>query len=415
MEKSKLHRVFSTGGAPLFNLAIGTKTYTDNEIISISITRGGASYGSNPTVLEVKLKGWQRFNRNEHVELKLTDVIRPKIGISYQQTVWRFYGRVGTVETEDRGDNKTAITTIMCSSYSTLLKLSPTPIPLEQRELVQNVIAKAITTPRVGNRIKLYQLADTSSLDAGRIYLAADEEPAKPFKDVLSEYVEKAKTLLAEMRDGKMRILTLAFRDQMLDSQVASRYAPLRSSVLAPARFAQDNDVRSHNLRYIWRELDASTTTQLFGALNINDALPEDVETKEEKIESIIVPYHVRPYIARAENASVNAALRGYDSITLDILALLSTGTTYQRYVAFEALRLEHGDALFFGGDWKQQPWAMIARRITETISHDTYRISIDLDHPMEVIGRASPKIYPPRVWDQAVSTQWDQDERQWA
>lgn len=414
MPVSKLHKTFSTGGASIFALTIGSRRFSDSDIVSISISRGGAHYGSNPSVLEIKVKGWQTFKRNEHVELKLTNIVRPKIGISYAQTVWRFHGRLALFEVEDRGSRKTPITTFSCSSYSTLLKLSPTPIRLSQREPVQDVIARAITSPRTGGKVKLYQLADSTSLDAGRIYLAPDEKPAKPFKDVLSSYIEKAKTLLVDMRDGQIRILTLSFRNQLMESQTSSRYAPIRSTVLSPAVFGQKNEARSYNLRYTWREYDGSTTTQQVGASNLNDAITAASQTKEESVEQVIVPTHVRKFIMRAENGSINAALRGYKSITFDILALLRHGGTYQRYVAFEALRMEHGDSVYFSADWVRQPWAMIATRLTETIKHDQWTITVELNHPMEVIGRGSTVSYPPRIWNQAISTTWDFEERQW-
>lgn len=411
MKPSKLWRSFSAT-TNMFTLKIGENVIGDDEIISITITRGGGSYGSNPTVLEVELTGNRVYYRNEHVTLMINEQYARAVTINPAQITHRFVGRLAEIETTDNGDKKLNTSRITCTSYSALLRMSPVTIPVAHRDAISDVITKAISAPRLSGHAKLFELASTAILDSGRIWVGDTTPLQKTYKEVLQDYVEPVKTLIVDRRDGYMRFMTLALRLAVLSSQV-HKAAPLRSSVLSPVKWKQSNEVRSNNLRYFWREQDGTVLTRNYVATSSLDALVSDVEPVEHDLTDMLIIDETRELIRLAEDGASNMVQRGYESINVSILELLANGSDYQRSVCFEMLRLEHGDAVYFGGDWTKQRYPMINTQIRETITPKQWLFEIELAHPRSVLGVVNLPDYPAQVWDQAVLP-WDDTTQTW-
>lgn len=419
MPASRLHRKLSPEGRPLFSLTIGDRTFEDHQICEISITRGasGYSYGIQPATLSTKLVGLLGNLNNQHVELKLqpwiSELIRRRTGVPAEHIEWRFYGRVGIQDATDNGDGRTSFSNISASSYSTLLKQTVNTYRVRDRTTIINVVRAILEHPNMPTRLKTYP-GSYQENEWDITYV--DEAPRElTFKEIISEYADKQMILICERRDGRMHVQSLALRENYLINRAASRYAPLRSHTLAPATWSQPVESRTSNLILKERKEDGTINYMTWGS-GTPEQTRNDYPIENEEIDLT----HVRSIsdtnyrVMRALNYQKNMPRVQISSIKFDLTHMLASNDFYDRRMAGELLRLEHGDAVYLSGDWQRSIRStMIAQEIRETITPDKWEMEISLTHPAAVLGIHEIAPHPPRVWDQSKSP-WDTEEGAW-
>lgn len=419
MTQSKLHRALEVPpGQSVFTLTLGDETITDRALTQISITRGqsGYSYGIQPSTMTFGVPRLYTSRNNAHTVLTLSPWASEKIaslsGVPAELIRDRFYGRIGLQDSEDRGDKKRGLTTFSASSYSTLLRPTTRTYTVRNRTLVVNVIRQILEHPQMPVRLRTFP-GSYGGGEWDETYIEGTQE--KTFSEIISDYADKQMILICERRDGQMHVQSLALREGYLRERASSRYAPLRSHTLAPATWTQSLEARSSHLYLIERTASGIIRREWGSGTAIQTANDYPVESEEVDLTHVTRLTDNNDRVMRALNYQKNIPIVQLGKVKFNITKMLKAEDWYTRRMAGELLRLEHGDAVYFSGDWQSEiRTPMIAQQIRESITPDGWEMEIELLHPAAVLGIHDIPAHPPRVWDQLTTEKWDTETKTW-
>lgn len=414
----RLHRKLSPNGASLFRVVTSAGTFQDSEIYEMSITGGTAAANPDisPSTAEFTIESAVTIQRDTTVHIQLADWFAQQLG-SYggataAQIQDRFKGRKGLTEVEDKAwkirgkaDFKTIVS---ASSWTTLLRVARrTTSPVANENMLTSLL-RATNHPS----ITPYMSADAPGA-ATYDYVFAND-PGLTFEEVVNKYGTDLGTFPQHRRNGSLRFLSIGRRRQLLTEGVATQLPLLRSQGISPAQWSQSIESASNQLVNVRRLADGSEFRQ-------NWPLPDGtapvlLETQDvDMLHARIMTENYR-YWMNALNNQANSGRMELQSVTIDLIMLLSSKKTVDRRVGTQLLALNPGDLIYLSYDWPvaiQAPY--YANQIKETITPDSWTLELSLYHPRDVVGTYDgdlPEV-PARVWDSAVYP-WNSESREW-
>lgn len=384
----------------------------DDEISSVVITRGRDSRGGglSPSIMEITVPGTVSPAINGSlVRFFMREVPAERLGAIVgkpgAQLSARYQGRAGAVSMDDDGKRYTS--TLTASSFTQQMLTSPrTSRPLAGQTIAR-VLNDAFGTLD-GSVIAGIEFGAYGTYDRLTI---SEPEPMR-FSDVISTYAEDLGILIRETRAGQTHAYTSTYRrDQALGPQLSAMPHLTRSQALAPARWDQSNELPGLRINY--------SVTNAAGAVSVRTA---EIATNLGMLETIDVDWsHINgddtlQTFLEAYGRVQERSARHYrlDSISVDLLHLITSPHSFHREQAGNLLTLEAGDPIFLSGDWPAELQGVhFAQQIKETISGDEWRLDLSLYPIAQVLGTISPPV-PARVWD-SMRHQWDTEPRTWA
>jgi len=394
----------------MFEIVAGDRTFTDDEITSITITRGNSSPHPSftPSTLEVGLVGAVSIPRDTALECNLVNYLASAIAAStphHGATVLRrFKGRKALSETNDiswrRGESSGKwYTTLTAASWSSLLsRAERTNSPFGK---TASAVVTALRHPDLEDMYSV-SYSDLNDFDS----MAARDDNLNA-ADVIDKYADQLHTLIQHERDGNLKVVSNVARLKEVNAP-GPVWTLLRAHTLSPAKWSApaESATTQYSVRY--------TTSGGVGYTQewpISDALtPIALRGELIDLEHIVSadPHTSRNALMRSINAYTNWSRQGVESVTIDLGALWRIGTDSAKRTVTEALRLEEGAPVHLGADW---PLAVrgpyFANQITEKITPDSWQITLDLFHARYVVGLGDDELPTPQpiVWDAAEIT----------
>lgn len=417
----RLHRKLSPDGSPLFSLTAGGTTFNDDSIISITTHRGAAQAETSiaPSTMEFRVPGAPNILRDSDIRLRLTTAAAAKFavntGILTSGITDRFNGRKGTTSVEDKAwkTGSTAAdfnSTLVASSWTSVLRNRRSKFTATAGASQFAPLLAAFTNSNVNTRQPIeYSGAESSYSDT-----VAVTETDLTFSDVVTKYGTDLGVLFQHRRNGTVNIQSPRWRNYLLSLRATSRWPILRSQGISPAQWEQPIEAASEQFVLTRRTSTGTLYTQTWPLPA--SASPVMLETTDIDLTQIIPRTTNYEYVMNGLNHRTNGRRMALNSLTVDMIMLLSSTKPVDRRIAAQLLELEHGDPIYFSGDWPQAiRGSYFASQITENIDSETWEMVIDLSHPRDVLGLIDGEIpqAPPRVWDQFVTT-WDETPLTW-
>lgn len=414
---SKLYRAFKPGAAGLFEVVSGDTTYTDDQIQSITITRGssGPHPSVTPSTAEVVLTGALSINRNTEFAVRTTadfgTALAAYTPIPGGQVRQRFNGRKAIAEVDDQKWSVTGTparwaTSVTASSWTSLLRHAARRINVNAGSRTASVLVSMLKHPD----IEAFQPVTYSYLL--NFDTVALSESALDFDEVMGTYANDLHTLVQHQRSGAVRVISNVQRRNDLDV-TDPVWTLLRKHSLSPAKWSSPSEVATtqYSVRYSIGEEPYEMEWPLSDEVSVVPLKPETVDLTQIHRDTDGVDL-----IMNATNRATNISRFGVDSVTLDLGLLWRIGSLSAQRTVAEALSLEAGDPVFLGADWPQGvrgPY--FANQIKESITPDTWTLTLTLQHSRYVLGLGDSQLpTPPAItWDANTGT-WDDYPGPW-
>lgn len=422
---SRLYRLAKpTSVARMFNIITERNgTLTDNQISSITLTRGAdsATGGLNPSTLEFTTAGAVFGGNNSNINLEFT----------HDYAVWlagqdpsgravaaavrpRFTGRLATSAVEDKGGTRWN-TTFQAVHWSSLVTQKRAAYKAYKGNSLSYLIKRALEdTNLTPARYSVQSLGDSDEI-------LSDATDWISSSDIIDKYATGTGYQLRETRSGKIVLVPLAHRRAEGRTGVKYQFPLLRSEVIAPARWAQDVESVSTQLAITygisrtepttytqtWPLPDQSTPTAL--------TVTEDVDWSNILTNGSGETAHYRHYM-NARNAQLNGTRTSLRSVSINMARLVKSPVEYHRRIALQVLGMEVGEPLLLSGDWPQAVRGLhFAQQIKETVTADEWTVELFI-HPASTVTGELWNERPPMpayVWDQA-ATPWNTTPAAW-
>lgn len=406
----RLYRNLDWLPKPIFSVqTANTGNIPDDEIRSIVIHRGKSdnSGGVNPSTVEVKLANNKVGKSGDDISVVMTSAAATALAgklttdtavASYIRP--RFKGRVGKQSMEDRNDSK-QLNTIMGASWSAQLSYAPNVHTIPNGTNVITLLQTILRPDYLASKISV------SYLGTGDVVWNAE---TGTYADLIGKYATDIGILIRETRTGAMQIMTMPYRrDAALAGLPTS--APLaRSQAISPATWTQPNELPAVEYRLTYRDADMTVKTIVTtGDGQVSGTAPvEDVDWTYFRANT-----DQWRYIWAMRAATFDNRFR-IESITVDLLHLLSSEHEYHWTQAEYLLKMQVGDPVYLSGDWASALQGVhFAEEMTETIDGDTWEITLNLVRFREITGEEPITPVPARIWDQA-NYPWDDETRTW-
>lgn len=406
----RLYRKLDWLPKPIFSVQItNIGAVSDDEIQSVTIHRGKSdnSGGVNPSTVEVALANGKVAAGGDQIGVVMTSAASIALANRFTSDPAtaayigpRFRGRVGKQSMEDRNNNK-QFNTIMGASWSAQLSSAPNVhtnvsgtniITLLQRILRPDYLASKISVSYSG-------AGDTIWNDAVGTY-----------SDLIGKFATDIGILIRENRNGSMQILPMPYRRDAALAALPTSSPLSRSQAISPASWTQPNEGPAVEYRLTYRDSTATVKTIVTtGDGQVSGTAPvEDVDWT-----------YFRAHTDQWRHIWAQRAV-GFDNrfrietITVDLLYLLSSPKEYHRQQAGYLLRMQVGDPIFLSGDWASALQGVhFAEGITETIDGDTWEMTLSLVRFREITGEEPITPVPARTWDHATYP-WNTETRKW-
>ncbi|MGO3555865.1 MAG: hypothetical protein ACTINZ_10865, partial [Microbacterium gubbeenense] len=242
--------------------------------------------------------------------------------------------------------------------------------------------------------------------------VAISEDGALKFPELIGKYATDLGILIRETRAGKTEAYPSEYRrDLATGIQLATMPHLTRGQTLRPAKWAQSNEQPGLRLNYSVTNDAGEVSVRTAEVLsNLGLVITEDEDWSyvygDDTLQTFLEAY------GRVQERSA----RHYrlESISVDLLHLITSPFSYHREQAGNLLALEAGDPIFLAGDWNDRIQGVhFAQQIKETITADEWRLDLSLYPIAQVLGTVSPPV-PARVWD-SMRHPWDTESRSWA
>lgn len=388
----------------------GWKTFSDDEIVSITINRGfgEARGGVAVTTLEVTVKSAVHTARLTGREIRLfitsnkAEQFAQRTNYAGNSTdfMWRFRGRIGTQTIEDTGRDETTTTTITCASWAAAENYSDKTTTLTRPIFIDEAIQQLMT--RNGTNYTVYRYGERDVLN--------DTYADTSYKQSIDMLTTDFEVLAGDLRNGDLRIMFLPWRVQNALDRIGTHAPLLRSQALAGTRWTQPNE--AHAAQYAIRYKDSAgnlkTTTRYSETTIEPDAQVEEIDWEHFACSTDQWDYASKARIYRETTNQFDLP-----ELRVDLLQLLSSSRSYDRRVAGELMTAETGDTINLSGDWPNLlDGVYVITGIREEIDADTWQLSFSLSTTTDALGFYSPDV-PALVWDSA-KNKWDEETRPW-
>lgn len=416
---SRLYSTFKPAADDvLFEVQVGDTVFSDDQILSITTTRGAAGPAPSvtPSTVEVQLNGAVNAPRNEPLTIRTgarfaSDLASasPYTGTEVRQ---RFNGRKAHTSTEDRRWNRNDLrarwtTTITGASWTSLLRNTDRTTTATASLNCGSIVVATLNHPDL-NTLQPVTYASLAKFDkiAQTIY-------SMPFNDAMGKFADELHTLVQHQRAGSVRVIPITQRRDDL-AAAGPVWTILRAHCLSPATWSSPSEVATtqYSIRY---------TTSAGTPFTQEWPLSSDVSVIPLKGELVDVEYVQKQtdsldLMMAARNRATNVSRQGVESVTLDLGLLWRMGTPSSLRTIAEVLRLEAGAPVHLGADWPvavRGPY--FADQISESITPDGWTVEISLSHARYVLGLADVElpIPLPLTWDATTST-WNTTPGTW-
>ena len=413
----RLHRMLSPNGAPLFELKVGDHTFTDDTLHSITIHRGtsGPRESSTPSTIEFEVTANHiPFFYNSPIELRLSLALAQRIAADSAGTHddnslrWRFNGRGAN---QSITDIRTGLqqTTATGTSWAALLFNAARLVPVQPDELICNLLERALSHPAY-----LYQVRPAFALysDFDRVQGPVE---SMPFQDVISKYGTGLGVDVQYRRGGETHLVPLVRKREILFQRLNTfRWPVLRSEVLSPASWHQPLETASE--QYVWKYATANGS-------EYETVWPIPVGLDQTRLRRTEVDWRHATYATEnyrhlmdALTITANQRRTSLNTVSFDLLHLITSDNPYHRRIASHLIALEAGDPVYFSGDWLPiVRGAYFAQEITETITGQEWTMQLTLSHARNVVGlyeNEEPTV-DAIAWDSAAAD-WDSADTTW-
>ncbi|MGQ4553260.1 hypothetical protein ACUIAJ_03895 [Dermabacteraceae bacterium CCM 9519] len=404
---SRLYRHLADHAKPLFRVRLGEREMTDHEITSIKINRGatsGTDEGLPIATAEVTAPELIPVRTGQEMTIKLDPAAAKSLaaaldGAPYLRYIDRYRGRIGVQNVDDLG--KRQHTSIAASSWAAQLLHSKRRVHLRAESPMSRGVADLVRDPVLAGAPISFTPPEAE------IWLAQDMEGS--YRDLFNKLVTDIGLRMYETRAGRIIGQNLAQRRELAHARIETEQAITRSQALAPAKWAQPSEIVSTN--YVVEFLNARRRPYRRTAdLGSPATSPEQVLDWKHLVFSEFEQQwrHIEGLEAREYDGEYRI-----DSLTIDLLHLISSPRAFHRKQAAQLLQLEAGDSVNLSGDWHPDLEGVhFATGITEEITGKGWFITLSLTPYRHIFGHASPPV-PPKVWDQ-FGNQWDQAKRTW-
>lgn len=407
----RLYRLLPASiGRSLFGFYSPDLQLYDGAISSVTITRGTDSRGGGltPSIMEMDvpgavtaaLNGTQcRFFLREAPAAALGAIV----GKTGAQISARYQGRIGAMQVKDDGTRFS--TTLSASSYTAQMLLSPRSSRPTAGQTIARVLNDAFGvldgTLLTGITFGTYGTYDRVS--------KTEEDPI-PFKDTISKYAAELGILIRQTRAGETQAFTSTYRrDLAVGPQLATMPHLTRAQVLAPATWQQSNEPPGARVEYTVTNENGAPVPRV-AEITTNIGTVETVEKDWSHVYADTLQTYLEAYGIVHTRSARNYRL---ETITVDLLALITSEFDYHRQQAGNLLALEEGDPVFLSGDWPSPLEGVhLAQQITESITGDSWTLQLALYPIVQVLGTITPRV-PARVWA-AANYPWSDDTRIW-
>ncbi|MGH1977953.1 hypothetical protein [Rothia sp. L_38] len=411
---SRLYRKLKPS-QPLFQAYnSSTGTYHDDQIHSITITRGSDSPEPELAVntCEYVLKGEVTDVVGARARVNLTaygaDLVAKMAGnITASAIQERFWGRTGIVSVTDRSPTRKQ-TTIASSGWIAMMKKSNYDPFISGGMKTGIVVARAANFQNVSG---ILTATTHGTFDAIVNNTPSDEK--RTFEAVATRYGTDLGLQIREVPGVRqIQVWSIQARKDAI-TQIAKTAPHLtRSAAISPATHSQTLDMWNVTRRILTTKADGSQGYITFTPRADNSFLTvEEVDWSYVRRETEQISQYATAY----EYRTLYVTMRP-ESITVDLLYLLTSPSEHHRHQAGYLLALQQDDPVFFSGDWQPYLRGMyIAKQIRETITPDAWRLELSLWPSEYILGDRMEEIWPkPQTWEAAGEMRWSDYTELW-
>lgn len=399
----RLYRLLGEWGKPLFTVSSPTLgTLTDDQISSISISRGSGSIAHEPATAEIALKGYVPPAADESVSVSLTSSAAYRIftatGAGTGATPARYSGRIGRQRVSDTG--RTRRSTIFASAWTVQAARTEAERTLSATLSTGSAAVALLRPAHMSGKISASFVGEFDPL--ARTLQGS-------FSDLFPKVTSEIGTYVSERRNGGVVVQSWTERRARADAAPSSSIPLTRSAALSPAEWEQPNEVRGAEY------LVSLTTTA--GATYVATIAPNGELSGTRPVTEVDWTH----FVAESDQwlYAYAVASQGLDlfyrmpSVKFDMLHLLTHPQAGIRQQAGQLLTLEAGDPVTLSGDWPVPIRGVhMADGITERITGNAWEIEIQLTPYRWAFGDWSPAV-PARMWESARNV-WDDESRTW-
>lgn len=384
-------------------------TVTDEEIQSIVIHRGkaGNAGGVSPSSVEVTLANNKVAKGGDQIGVVIRNAANTALAAKWTTDPDtpayirdRFQGRVGKQSMDDQ-DNTRQFNSIMGASWTSQLSYAPNTHSIAAGTNVGTLLTTILQPSYLASKIPVTALGtyDTS-------YEIADGK----YSDLIGKWAGDIGILVRDMRAGDVQILPMPYRRDRALAEIPTSAPLARSQAISPANWTQPNEGPPVEYRLTYRDADnvvRTIVTSTTGAVT-GTAPVEDLDWTYFRAHT-----DQWRYVHGMRAATFDNRFR-IETITVDLLHLLSSPYPYHWQQAGRLIALQVGDPVNLSGDWASALQGVhFAEGITETIDKDTWDITLSLVRFREITGEEPITPVPARIWDQATYP-WDTETRKW-
>lgn len=383
----------------------------DGTITGISITRGSNTAEPNVPIAtcQYTVKGEYHDIIGSRSTVEMTDyganLVASLAGnINPQDIKTRFFGRTGIVTIQDSSPTK-KMTTIQSSSWLSVAKQSKFTPAITVGKRVGQIAGEAIAIPNLRDvySVRTYgNYRDT-------VFSVDDQKPVG-FGPVVEKYGLATGLQIVEINQRReIQLWTLEERAEAIKKAATSAPHLTRSAAISPAKHSQNIDQWNYLYEVKVHNSDGTLATLSFPTpVDGNYIEKKDIDLTYIRRNTPQVYLFASALWERTTKVKVTP-----ESITVDILALLTSESKHHRHQAGYLLALNPKDPIFFSGDWQDYLRGVYtAEQIKETITHKSWTIELLLFPAQWTLGQNLDAIAPaPQTWEAAGELQWNSGE----
>lgn len=394
----------------LFQLRVGNRTLTDDQLLSVTVTRGDNSPhpGLSPSVIE-----WQTATTtwasklDTNVYFSLSNSFATSLGST--DLAPRASGRLGSWTTDDHGQRR--VSTVQAVHWSALIRNTKRSITTQLHQGVMFAAAAALEHPALP-----YAASVGGPAGADQDLIWVPQENVRR-SDVLDKMLDATGAHARELRSGKVAATALDQTENRTRQQRATVLPILRRHGIAPATWAQPVGHLPKLFmidRIRWDGQRVQEVGPTWEAVDTDLADVEHIDWSHIRTQTMCHQIYLRALASQA-----NYPDNRLDTVELDMITLLASPAVYDRRIARQVLGMEVGDVVLISGDWPAGVRGVyLANKITEKITPDSWRIELSLQSARDVLGWNWEEYLdtPAYTWDQmnARSGNWDSSLKPW-
>lgn len=407
---SRLYRMLNTDGRlNLFYVTAGSRVFTDNDLTSITITRGADEplSGLTPTVIEWSAPGAMWLDPDINIAVTLGPLFGQSLHSGEALTPRASMGRLATWDTDDQGGSR-QVSTLQAVHWSSLLLNSDREVRAERSADVTTPVAIALRHPDLTTRFDVAVSAEAHDS------ILTTTDPLSP-SEVIDTYAAGTGMQIVERRSGGIRIAPIHNRHTIAQDQQSSLLPILRRQGIAPATWRQPISGESirHTISYV-SDGNQIVTEPWPSNGWLPGGLARTVNTDWSNIR-VWSDRNYRRYMSSL-TAIENYKDNMVSSLTVDIALLLKSSHFYDQAIARQILGMETGDLVLLGGDWPIDVMgSYVAQKIVERITPGGWEIELSLHPASHVLGWSYEESMniPAYTWDQMRSL-WNDAQTTW-